>query len=145
MINKNGYVYHAMVISSDIPIGPLHPQEAPVRTTERMTFIPASIRPASTCEKPVVTLVVSSSTRGVAKIILWLCLRIGYPKFHGSENHVPPEIAIWGVYPIFRRTHMMTVTLTLQELVSCSLSSVEQEKKWQTDVNLMSFSGFTDT
>ena len=94
--------------------------EAPVRTAERMTFIPASIRPASTCEKPGVTRVVSSSTRGVAKIILWLCLRIGYPKFHGSENHVPPEIAIWGVYPIFRRTHMMTVTLTLQEYARVS-------------------------
>lgn len=41
-----------MVISSDIPIGPKNILEAPVRTTERMTFIPASIRPASTCEKP---------------------------------------------------------------------------------------------
>ena len=105
-----------------------------------MTSIPASIRPASTCEKRGVTLAVSSSTRAVAKLI-FMVLSENIVKIQvsssfsslnchlGSISHLQPHPYDDGYVARIKR----------------SPNSMEQEKKRQSDVNLMSSNGLTET
>ena len=147
MINKNGYVYRAMVISSDIPIGPLHPGgtsshhgtndvhpciDQACEHLWKTRCHPCCLIIHKGCGQNYIMALSENRVHKIPWFIIMFLLKLpfgGYTRFSDA--------------PIWWLLHWHCKSM--QELVSCSLSLWNRKKKWQSDVNLMSFSGFTDT